>query len=73
MLLVGRFIRCDNSTRCATHTDGSRVRVEMDAAAKPIQAFWIGSPRIPSIGTKILFIRLCQLIMHGCCRMQGHN
>lgn len=44
LLPIGRYICCDNSTRCATHTDGARICVEMDAVAEPRQGFGLVLP-----------------------------
>lgn len=42
--LVGTYICCDNTTRCATRTDGARVYVELDVANPHLIFFWIGAP-----------------------------
>ncbi|XP_042944814.1 uncharacterized protein LOC122278694 [Carya illinoinensis] len=39
---IGRFLKRDNPTRCATRTDGARLCVEMDVTKEPIKALWIG-------------------------------
>lgn len=35
--LIGRYLRRDNTTKCATQTDGAQVCVEMDATKDPLQ------------------------------------
>lgn len=47
LLAIGRFLKRDNSTRCATRTDGARVCVEMDVSKDPLKAIWIGTPHHP--------------------------
>lgn len=39
----GKFIRSDNSTRCATRIDEACVCLEMDASKKHLDSFWIGT------------------------------
>ncbi|XP_041009401.1 uncharacterized protein LOC121253453 [Juglans microcarpa x Juglans regia] len=46
-LPIGRFLKRDNSTRCATRTDGARVCVEMDVSKDLLKALWIGTPHHP--------------------------
>ncbi|XP_035541522.1 uncharacterized protein LOC118344586 [Juglans regia] len=69
---IGRLIRCDNSTICATRTDGARVCVEVDSSKTPISSFWIGKPGVPkSRRQEIVYETLpayCSL-----CKCQGHN
>ncbi|XP_041028006.1 uncharacterized protein LOC121267981 [Juglans microcarpa x Juglans regia] len=36
---LGKFIRSDNSTRCATRTEGARVCLEMDASIQQLDSF----------------------------------
>ncbi|KAF5459457.1 hypothetical protein F2P56_023400, partial [Juglans regia] len=36
---IRKFIRCDNSTWCATRTDGARVCLELDAVKSPLSSF----------------------------------
>ena len=45
---IGKLIRIDNSTRCATRTDGARVCLEVDVAKSPLVSFWIGAPSCPT-------------------------
>lgn len=33
---LGRFLHRDNSTKCATRTDGARLCIEMDATKAPL-------------------------------------
>ncbi|KAF5472547.1 hypothetical protein F2P56_009258 [Juglans regia] len=69
---LGRFIRRDNSTCCATRTDGARLCLEMDAAKEPISYFWIGTPGLAtSRKQEIIFETLPAYC--GKCRVQGHN
>ncbi|KAF5466244.1 hypothetical protein F2P56_016189 [Juglans regia] len=44
---IGSFVRCDNSTVCATRTDGARVCLQVDSSKEPISHFWIGKPGVP--------------------------
>lgn len=44
---IGRFLKRDNPTRCATCMDGARVCIEMDVTKDPLKALWIGTPRNP--------------------------
>ncbi|KAF5464926.1 hypothetical protein F2P56_014963 [Juglans regia] len=69
---IGRFIRCDNSTRCATRTDGARICVEMDAAKQPLPHFWIGMPGLGS-SRKQEIIYETLLALCSKCKIQGHN
>ncbi|XP_035546509.1 uncharacterized protein LOC118348589 [Juglans regia] len=69
---IGRFIRSDNSTRCATRTDGARICVEMDAAKQPLPYFWIGMPGLgASRKQEIIYETL--LVFCSKCKIQGHN
>ncbi|XP_035546525.1 uncharacterized protein LOC118348597 [Juglans regia] len=67
---IGKFIRRDNTTKCATHTDGARLCLEMDASKEPISYFWIG---MPGSGRKqeIIYETLPAFCTH--CKIQGHN
>ncbi|XP_042944611.1 uncharacterized protein LOC122278495 [Carya illinoinensis] len=69
---IGRFICCDNFTRCATRIDGARVCVEMDAAKPPLNSFWIGTPGSPSSWLQeVVFETLPAFCIK--CKLQGHN
>ncbi|XP_042964017.1 uncharacterized protein LOC122298309 [Carya illinoinensis] len=69
---IGRFIRCDNSTTCATRTDGARVCLEVDSSKAPINYFWIGKPGVPrSRRQEIIFETLPAYC--STCKCQGHN
>ncbi|KAG2411217.1 hypothetical protein I3760_Q020500 [Carya illinoinensis] len=69
---IGRFIRCDNSTMCATRTDGARVCLEVDSSKAPINYFWIGKPGVPrSRRQEIIFKTLPAYCSK--CKCQGHN
>ncbi|KAG2674330.1 hypothetical protein I3760_13G128500 [Carya illinoinensis] len=46
---IEKFIRSDNSTRCATRTDGARVCLEVDVAKSPLLSFWIGVPSLQEV------------------------
>ncbi|XP_042964729.1 uncharacterized protein LOC122298952 [Carya illinoinensis] len=71
-LPIGTYLRSDNSTRCANRTDGARICIEMDAATKPIDGFWIGVPRAPSSRYQAVLYET--LPAYCCkCKMQGHN
>ncbi|XP_042973206.1 uncharacterized protein LOC122305010 [Carya illinoinensis] len=69
---IGRFLKRDNPTRCATRTDGARVCVEMDVTKEPIKALWIGTPRIPQSFYQIIEF---ETLPAYCLRfhVQGHN
>ncbi|XP_041025527.1 uncharacterized protein LOC121265935 [Juglans microcarpa x Juglans regia] len=72
LLPIGRYIRQDNSTRCATRTDGARVCVEMNATAEPHHGFWIGAPRQPNSRFQVIkYETLPAYCVH--CSIQGHN
>lgn len=69
---IGRFIRCDNPTCCATQTDGARLCLEIDVAKEPLPYFWIralglASSRKQEIMYEMLPVYCCK------CKMQGHN
>ncbi|XP_042942631.1 uncharacterized protein LOC122276793 [Carya illinoinensis] len=69
---IGRFIRRDNSTKCATRTDGARVCLEVTASKDPILHFWIGSPGL--LGSRrqgVVYETLPAYCSN--CRCQGHN
>ncbi|XP_042948686.1 uncharacterized protein LOC122281346 [Carya illinoinensis] len=71
-LLIGTYLKGDKSMRCATRTDGARFCVEMDAASKPIDGFWIGIPRAPSSHYQPVIYET--LPAYCClCKMQGYN
>lgn len=40
---IGKFIRCDKTTRCVTRTNGAQLFEEMDAAKEPLPFFRLGS------------------------------
>ncbi|XP_041004157.1 uncharacterized protein LOC121249521 [Juglans microcarpa x Juglans regia] len=64
----GKYICRDNTTRCATRTDGARVCVEMDAAS----FFWIGSPGAhASWYQEVVFETLPTFCTK--CKKQGHS
>ncbi|XP_040991002.1 uncharacterized protein LOC121238239 [Juglans microcarpa x Juglans regia] len=69
---IGKYVRSDNCTRCATRTDAARVCVEMNAAKDPIESLWIGVPhQMGSRLQKVIYENLpayCRL-----CKTQGHN
>ncbi|KAF5481525.1 hypothetical protein F2P56_002167, partial [Juglans regia] len=67
---IGKFIRRDNTTKCATRMDGARLCLEMDASKEPISYFWIG---MPGSGHKqeIIYETLPAFCTH--CKIQGHN
>ncbi|XP_041009290.1 uncharacterized protein LOC121253324 [Juglans microcarpa x Juglans regia] len=69
---LGQYILQDNSTRCATRTDGARVCIKMDASKNPLDSFWIG---IPHQATSRLQEVVYETLPTYCyrCRMQGHN
>ncbi|XP_041016212.1 uncharacterized protein LOC121258736 [Juglans microcarpa x Juglans regia] len=69
---IGRFLKRDNSTKCATRTDGARVCIEMDVSKEPLTALWIGTPRNPqSLYQEIEYETLPAYCMRF--RVQGHN
>ncbi|XP_042979889.1 uncharacterized protein LOC122310071 [Carya illinoinensis] len=69
---IGKYIRRDNPTKCATRTDGARICLEINAAQKPITHFWIGIPRMPkSRRQEIIYETLPAYCSK--CRCQGHN
>ncbi|XP_040994354.1 uncharacterized protein LOC121240898 [Juglans microcarpa x Juglans regia] len=69
---IGRFIRRDNPTRCATRTDGARICVEMDVAKEPLPHFWIGTP---GLGTSCKQEIIYETLPAFCskCKIQDHN
>lgn len=69
---VGKLIRCDNSTSCATRTNRAQVCVEIDASKDPIPYFWLGIPGMKgSRRQNIIFETLpAYCVVCGC---QGHN
>ncbi|KAF5482094.1 hypothetical protein F2P56_002688 [Juglans regia] len=70
--LFGRLLRRDNATRCATHTNGARVCVEMDASKESMHGLWIGIPRrATSRFQEIVYETLPAYC--GKCNMQGDN
>ncbi|XP_041017040.1 uncharacterized protein LOC121259500 [Juglans microcarpa x Juglans regia] len=69
---IGRYIRRDNPTTCATRTDGARVCLEIDASKEQISHFWIGIPGMPrSRRQEIIYETLPAYCLK--CRCQGHN
>ncbi|XP_042962358.1 uncharacterized protein LOC122296621 [Carya illinoinensis] len=69
---IGKYIRRDNPTKCATRTDGARICLEINAAQKPISHFWIGIPGMPkSRRQEIIYETLPAYCSK--CRCQGHN
>ncbi|KAF5447418.1 hypothetical protein F2P56_032972 [Juglans regia] len=69
---IGRFIRHDNPTSCATLTDGARLCVEMDAAIEPISHFWIGMPGLGSSRKQEIVYETLPAFC-SICKIQGHN
>ncbi|KAF5442561.1 hypothetical protein F2P56_035205 [Juglans regia] len=71
-LPIGKYVRSDNCTRCATRTDAARICVEMNANMDPIESIWIGVPHQKgSRLQKVIYENLpayCRL-----CKTQGHN
>ncbi|XP_042983245.1 uncharacterized protein LOC122312650 [Carya illinoinensis] len=67
---LGNFIRSDNSTRCATRTDGARVCLEMDASRQHLDFFWIGALG-SGFRQEVVFKTLPAYCLR--CKMQGHN
>ncbi|KAG2679826.1 hypothetical protein I3760_11G069500 [Carya illinoinensis] len=69
---IGKLIRIDNATRCATRTDGARVCLEVDVAKSPLVSFWIGAPSCPTSRLQEVVYEtmpaFCSL-----CKVQGHN
>ncbi|XP_042958095.1 uncharacterized protein LOC122293630 [Carya illinoinensis] len=72
MMPIGSFIRRDNPTRCATHTDGARLCVEVDAAKPPLSYFWIGAPGLLSSRKQEVIYETLPAYCNSC-KMQGHN
>ncbi|KAF5465161.1 hypothetical protein F2P56_015190 [Juglans regia] len=72
MAPIGTFIRRDNSTRCATRTDGARLCVEVDAAKPLLSHFWIGAPELPSSRKQEIIYETLPAYCSSC-NMQGHN
>ncbi|KAF5458293.1 hypothetical protein F2P56_022329 [Juglans regia] len=69
---IGRFLKRDNPTRCATRTNSARLCLVMDVTKEPIQALWIGTPRNPqSFYPTIEFETLLAYCLR--CHVQGHN
>lgn len=71
-LPLGQYIRQDNSTRCATRTDGARICIKMDASKKPLDSFWIGIPHQANSRLQEVVYETLPAYC-GRCRMQGHN
>ncbi|XP_041024617.1 uncharacterized protein LOC121265149 [Juglans microcarpa x Juglans regia] len=69
---IGRFIRRDNPTQCATRTDGARICVEMDAAIEPLSHFWIGTPGLGSSRKQDIVYETLPAFCSKC-KIQGHN
>ncbi|XP_041025281.1 uncharacterized protein LOC121265657 [Juglans microcarpa x Juglans regia] len=69
---IGRFIRRDNPTRCATRTDGARICVEMDVAKDSLSHFWI---EILGLGSSRKQEIIYETLPAFCskCKIQGHN
>ncbi|XP_042980144.1 uncharacterized protein LOC122310314 [Carya illinoinensis] len=69
---LGRYLKRDNPTKCATRTEAARVCIEMDVSKEPLRTFWIGIPRQPnSFMQQVIYETLpayCTM-----CNMQGHN
>lgn len=43
-LIMGTFLKRDNTMYCVTRPKGARFCVEMDVLKPPVQSFWIGHP-----------------------------
>ncbi|KAF5474794.1 hypothetical protein F2P56_006658 [Juglans regia] len=70
--LIGKFIRRDNPTTCATRTDGVRICLEVDASRDPITHFWLGCPGLPHSRRQEMVYET--LPAYCCnCHQQGHN
>ncbi|XP_041026986.1 uncharacterized protein LOC121267191 [Juglans microcarpa x Juglans regia] len=69
---IGKYIRCDNSTRCATRTDGARVCLELDVAKSPLLSFWIGAPSCPASRMQEVVYKTMPAFCTKC-KIQGHN
>ncbi|KAG2721043.1 hypothetical protein I3760_02G063000 [Carya illinoinensis] len=69
---IGKFIRTDNSTRCATRTDGARVCLEVDVAKSPLLSFWIGAPSCPASWLQEIVYETMPAFC-SICKVQGHN
>ncbi|KAF5477416.1 hypothetical protein F2P56_004056 [Juglans regia] len=69
---IGRFIRRDNPTRCATRIDGARICVEMDAAKEPLPHFWIGTPGMGSSRKQEIIYETLPAFCSKC-KILGHN
>lgn len=67
---LGNFIRSDNSTICATRTNGARVCLEMDASRQQMDYFWIGASG-SGFKQEVEFETLPAFCLS--CKMQGHN
>ncbi|XP_035546258.1 uncharacterized protein LOC118348509 [Juglans regia] len=69
---IGKFIRRDNPTTCATRTDGARICLEVDASRDPITHFWLGCPGLPhSRRQEVVYETLPAYCCN--CHQQGHN
>ncbi|KAF5446731.1 hypothetical protein F2P56_032334 [Juglans regia] len=69
---IGRFIRRDNTTICATRTDGARVCLEVDASKDTLSHFWIGKPGLPRSRRQELVYETLPAYCNNC-KQQGHN
>lgn len=69
---IGQYLKRYNPTRCATHTEGVRVCVDMDISKEPLLSLWIGIPR--QANSFIQEVKYETLLAYylNCC-MQGHN
>lgn len=68
---IGTYLR-NNATHCATHTDVAKVYVLMNVSRKPIQSFWIGTPKnSTSIFQEVVYETLPALCAR--CKVQRHN
>lgn len=70
--LIGKYIHRDNSTACATWTDGARVCLQVDAAKDLLPYLWIDVPGMHgSRKQEVVFETLPTYYSSYKC--QGHN
>lgn len=69
---IGKYLKRDNPTRCATRTKGARVCVDMDVSKEPVMSIWVGMPRqLNSFIQEVTYETLLAYCLN--CYMQGHN